>query len=452
MYTELNTKQTPRTSLRQIFRITSMQQFPLSLILALAIWCSASASHSPAIKPEKYLVGGVYDQLSIPEFRRWVDSSEHAGFTTVRILFRWSTIQKTPNSMDYSYLDQALDYVINQRKMTAIVTIWYARPVGIILPESTVQLRANFTHHQNATISFSAANQVQNVTSVFMQVVRRYQPIYSNRILGYLPVFNEFAETEYAQGKSDYSNVALSEYRKQSIGPTVLESSAIAPHIRDYEIDPIARNQDMPVFTDQFFYLFRHHALTRIISLISDSLHKFDTKARLFVQFGSIWDMPVYRGTLLFPKLCMKADAVIVDDAPKYNHPFSMDYLSSSIRNIPYGNEIDGPRHGTDSLYFAQARQSVEHGASFVFVANWSADSMGARKALFQRVRNDLIDKAILPPPITDTLSISTSEVFSKGTKNYIRLYDSLSKRGTYRIYLPLIDDISNASSATPRR
>lgn len=113
------------------------------------------------------------------------------------------------------------------------------------------------------------------------------------------------------------------------------------------------------------------------------------------LQFGSVWDvLSSSRGTFGFGRQITGFDRVVVDDAPEYDHRYSMDVTRTNTPGVPFGNELDAPcRFGcttnanqccnapTYPTYNdipagiagvdAQVSQSYERGASWVDLANW---------------------------------------------------------------------------------
>ena len=142
------------------------------------------------------------------------------------------------------------------------------------------------------------------------------------------------------------------------------------------------------------------------------------------------------RATVNFVSLCENADVIWVEDAPIYDHAFSMDYARVLIdQGKEIAQEIDGPlQNGASSgNYLSQGLTSFERGAKYLSIANWGIDdNYYAYEDVWKQIIGTWLSDD--PPAVLDrtgepTLTVPLSKVFkSKGTQTYQSKYQKLMK------------------------
>lgn len=142
------------------------------------------------------------------------------------------------------------------------------------------------------------------------------------------------------------------------------------------------------------FMAYREAALRGFLGAIRDRVHAAGGK--VIAQYGSVWDVAsATRGTFGFGSQIGGFDLVLIDDAPNYDHRYSMDYTRTNSPGVPFGNEGDSACDlaclsgdlasccdaatypaGIDVAFGitrldAQVSQSYAYGATYFDLANW---------------------------------------------------------------------------------
>ena len=424
--------------------------------------CDAGNPSAIATSPatHRYLLyGAPWGGCPDSQFKPLVDKAANVGFNGIRIVVRWHQHETKPGEYDFEALDRALDYVVKAKRLKAVVLIWLIRPADpirggkdLVLVEKDLQQDAS--GQPSSMISFNSDRAVERAAAFVKRVVVRCHERYADDILGYVTPFSQFAETEYwCQGEWGHEALSIQAYRAWLVRKygTIDKLNAfwVSTYAAFEQIQPSLKGQEPGLS----WYQFRHAALKRVIHRVASAVREGHPKARHALQFGSVFDPYIRnRTTVCFPDLCTDSHIVWVDDAPTYDHCFSMDYLRSSLPGKWICNEIDNPTQGSDTDYYRLAKESFEHGASMVSVANWpDLDVLEKRAMLFRRIARDFLAEPVPEKAPVATLKIGAREVMD-GTEAFRRQYDALSSNGRDWVRVLLEDDLSLQGEEDGRR
>ena len=400
---------------------------------------------------QRYLLyGAPWDGCAAPQFKPLVNKAADVGFNAIRIVVNWRQHQNRAGECDFAALDEALDYVVKTKRLKAVVMIWLTRPPEPIQKgNDTVllekDLQRNSAGQISSMFSFNSDHAAERAADFVERVVAHCHARYPDEILCYITPFSQFAETEYwCKGEWGYEELSRQAYRAWlaarygTIGE--LNRAWKSTYASFDQIQP-SRKGDAPGLD---WYRFRHAALKRAIHQVAAAVQKGHPEARHALQFGSTFDGLVdTRCTACFPDLCTRSHVVWVDDAAHYNHCFSMDYMRSSLPGKWICNEIDAPSRGSDEEYYRQAKESFEHGASMISVANWpDLAELEKRAGVFRSIARDFLAAPVPEKKPVATITIKASEA-RRGTGVFQRRYNELSSNGTNWVRVLLDDDVS---------
>lgn len=396
------------------------------------------------------LYGAPWDGCSTPQLKPLVDKAADVGFNAIRIVVPWSRHQTKPGEYDFSALDSALDYIVKAKRLKAVVLIWLLRPPEPIQSgKDTVltdrDLQRDSSGQISAMISFNSDRAVGCAADFVERVVAHCHKRYADDILGYVTPFSLFAETEYwCQGEWGYEEISLLAYRAwlaRRYGTIDRLNKSWKSTFASFDQIRPSRKGHEPGLS---WYQFRHAALKRAIHRVASAVRKGHPEAKHALQFGSTFDRYINtRCTASFPDLCTQSHIVWADDAPDYNHCFSMDFMRSSLPGKWICNEIDAPSKGSDKDYYRLAKESFEHGANMVSVANWpDIEVMERRAGLFRSIARSFLAAPVAEKEPVATLKIRASESM-RGTEAFQKRYDELSSNGSNWVRVLLEDDLS---------
>ena len=322
------------------------------------------------------------------EFRSIVDTVANTGFNAIKIHIPWHLIQDGNGNIDYSPFDEMLDYVINIKGLPVAVSIDFARRYGDkMLSDDEIQrdisgnLCVGDVYYKRATLSFASDSATEKAVTFYKDAVAHFDGKYGENILFYLPAFTPYCETEYwCTTQYDYSDAAIGKFRSalsEKFGNIDGLNEATGKKFASFdEVEAPACSA-----TDALgilWYNFRHAMLKNFIDRLAAAQKEAAPGSKITIQLGSVFDEATYpRCTYRFADLCENADIVWFDDAPLYDHNFSMDYVRSSLpENVLIAQEIDGPRQyaASEDAYLNQGLISYQRGAAFLSIANWDID------------------------------------------------------------------------------
>ena len=343
-----------------------------------------------------------FDVLPMNFFTSLVDRVSRQGFTTIRLHLSWFHAETVPGVYDFAPYDEQIAYIA-AKGMDVILTVDLQRKVRLSEDGTKTALDAVIdtdefqyaygadTHvpdtlYHTAMISYASTRGTDAMVRFYGAAVKHFAETFGHEVIAYAyPTFTPFCETEYwCAGAYDYS------VHMQRAFEAYL--SAAYQTVEDLNCDlgtdyPSFDEVPMPDDTDRgplgvLFYQCRHRVLKSLIDRLAAEQKSAAPQIPFAVQFGCVWDAAsVRRCTYAFADLSEHADLVIVDDAPGFDHAFSMDYVASVLSDSTkaFGNEIDGYymiENGTTTAegYIEQGLTSYRHHASVQYVANWMTE------------------------------------------------------------------------------
>lgn len=383
------------------------------------------------------------------KFKAEVNAGKKVGCNAVKVHASWQLCESNPGSYDFSQIDARLDYVIKEMRLPAALYIDLTRAVdsnnSSFISSADIQcdINGNFCTGGlgRQIISFSSAAAISQAVAFTQQLTRHCHTRYADKVLFYEPVFSPYAETEYFPSSLyDYSTNTLEIYRKwlSNRYETIanLNNKWQSEYSSFIAISPLNNFNGVVGAT---WYLFRHEMLKNAINNVADAIHLAAPGSMVSIRFGSIFDSLMYRrGTVFFSDLCTKADIVFVDDAPTYNHKWSMDLLRSSLPGKYVGNEMDGPSCANDVTYSSQISQSFEHGAKYVTIANWDAGALQQREKLFAEAANLLKEPVTAVPADAPVMQIDMPDVWRNGYGRWQNQYEEMTLNGKLAVRINL--------------
>ncbi len=338
--------------------------------------------------------------MDMGTFMRTVDSAAKKGFTTIRLHMAWHNIEAQPLRYDFRHYDNQIAY-IRAKGMDVILTLDMQRrshifdgertPCDMVLNTDEFQYRRGetepaYVHNcglEMVMISYASRKGTDYAVRFYRDAVKHFADKFGDTVYAAFPTFTPYCETEYwcTTGDFDYSS-----HMRRAFTNFL---SRIYKRIADLNRDLSADYKDfdevpMPPLSDRgtlgiLFYQCRHIVLKSFIDRLAEAHRSVTDRVLFAVQFGCVWDAAACaRCTYGFADLSEHADLVVVDDAPKFDHAFSMDYVASALtgKGKQFGNEIDGYymiENGvcTAEDYIEQGLSSYRHNATVLYVANW---------------------------------------------------------------------------------
>ncbi len=397
----------------------------------------------------------------INEFRSIVDTVVNTGFNAIKVHMPWHLLQDGDGKIDYSPFDEMLDYVINVKGLPVAVSIDFARRYGDkMLSDDEIQADMNGNlcigdvYYERATLSFASETATEKAVTFYKDAVSHFDSKFGDNILFYLPAFTPYCETEYwCTTQYDYSDAAVNRFRSslsEEFGSIEKLNEETGKNYASFdEVAPPSCGA-----TDALgilWYNFRHEMLKSFIDRLAAAQKEAAPESKITLQLGSVFDEASYlRCTLRFADLCENADIVWFDDAPLYDHNFSMDYVRSSLPdNVLIAQEIDGPRQYAASLeaYLNQGLISYQRGATFLSVANWEIDDYYYQ---YEDVFKQIVQTWLCDTPpevieITDgapTLTVKLRDMLKrKSPSGFISKYNKLLKSSD-AVKITVVDDL----------
>lgn len=410
-------------------------------------------------------------------FKQLVDRAHRQGFTTIRLHLSWFNAETTPGVYDFAPYDEQIAYIAS-KGMDVILTVDLQRKVHSLEDGTKTAVDAVIdtdefqyaygadTHvpdtlYETAMVSYASPRGTECMVRFYGAAVTHFAKHFGHEIIPYIyPTFTPFCETEYwCAGAYDYSV-----HMKRAF-ETYLSSEYAS--VDDLNLDlgteySTFAEVPMPADTERgtlgvLFYQCRHRVLKALIDRLADTQKTAAPEIPFAVQFGCVWDAAsVRRCTLGFVDLAESADLVVVDDAPGFDHAFSMDYLAGALggNGKSFGNEIDGYymiENGTTTAegYIEQGLTSYRHNAAVQYVANWMVDEpLSNYGYIFSTVAHEYLETEA-PECVSENIEeeqipVSLLRLFETGdVRDYQDDYRRISDDGEKFCRLNIHDDLT---------
>ena len=406
------------------------------------------------------------------QFQNTVDAAVESGFNAIKVHIPWSRVETVAGEYDYTPFDPMIEYVVKTKGLKVAVSIDLTRRADdtvIGLDQMQRDPAGNLCQGgsidgMRTVISFCSESAVGSAVAFYADAVERYNTLYGQDVLFYLPAFTQFAESEYwPAGEYDYSDLAKDAFRaflKEKYGDINTLNTVLGTTYADFsEVEPpsCTASDNLGVL----WYQFRHQKLKGFIDALAAAQKQIAPDSKLALQFGSHFDAAsLLRCTLAAGDLAEHADVVWIDDGPVSEHEFSMDYADAMFGpNVQLAQEIDGPHQvgATPELYLEQGMDAYSRGCTYVSIANWSIDAeFESYKWVWKQLSDTWLGEN--PPAMVNNTDVSRpmeiklSQMLRRGNPYaYISEYYNLASDGEY-VCISMIDDLTGAAVDTPQR
>ena len=423
-----------------------------------------------------------FDICPWEDFTALVDRVCRQGFTTVRLHLSWFNAETLPGVYDFAPYDGQISYIA-AKGMDVILTVDLQRKVhtredgrktavDAVIDSDEFQYANGAdtyiaeTQYDTAMVSFASTRGTDAMVRFYSAAVNHFAQTFGHEVIAYAyPTFTPYCETEYwCDGAYDYSD-----HMKRAFAAFLADTYE---KIEDLNLDLGTEYEafdEVPMPDDSergtlgvLFYQCRHRVLKSLIDRLAEVQRIAAPGIPFAVQFGCVWDAAgVRRCTYAFAELCEHADLVVVDDAPGFDHAFSMDYLASVLDGSgkAFGNEIDGYymiENGTATAegYIEQGLTSYRHGASVQYAANWMVgEPLSNYGYIFSTVAQEYLApgrQAELAPEDggEEQLHISLLKLFETGIRqDYEEDYRAITEDGERFCRICVHDDLTTRAS-----
>ena len=413
------------------------------------------------------------------QFEAYVDSMAACGIGSLRVAGQWrlKCHQCAPDTMDVNtnpapgvydfgfYFDR-LDYAVFTRGMKLMVCfnlggklpsdplaggsqpVWpeFLGDADAMMYRASPGVDLTYSFNLIRTPRIARPSTRASMLAFAGEVVRQFLARYGDAVLGFSFTLAHFGEAEYPLAGYPYfcdtSPDAAAAFRPWLAGhygtpQAVAAAWGHSPPFTSFDQIQILDGQGSPpigqapaAYLD--FMAYREDALGSFLHEVRDTVHA--NGGQVMAQFGSVWDvLSTTRGTVGFGRQVEGFDLVVVDDAPGYDHTFSMDYTRTNTPGVPFGNEADAPcqmgcttgntsqccypwpgnPYWSESLaktqFDAYFEQSYPRGATWMDLANWdNFYDDGAFAIYAAQVANAV---AMASQPVTTVVAADTQHV-----------------------------------------
>ncbi len=404
-------------------------------------------------------------------FEQIVDEAAKTGFNAIKVHIPWSRVEKNKaGEYDFAAFDDMINYVVKTKGLKVAISIDLTRRADDkIIPLDQMQYDREGNLCQGGSIdgmrtmiSFCSESAVNAAVAFYTAAVERYEALYAQDVLFYLPAFSQFAESEYwCAGEYDYSEPAIAQFHtflQQKYSNIDALNAVLGTQYTSFDqiVPPSATASDN---LGQLWYQFRHQKLKEMIDALAVAQKQISPDSKYALQFGSIYDTAsLLRCTLAAGELAELADVVWIDDGPLTDHEFSMDHAHASFpAHIMLAQEIDGPNQvaASPENYLEQGMDAYGRGCTYLSIANWEIDQ---KYRDYEWVWKKLIDTwfgndipEVIDTTKTDlTMEISLTDHLRKGTPGaFITRYYALATKGEF-VKIRIIDDLTGKTIDQP--
>ncbi len=405
------------------------------------------------------------------QFEKTVDAAAATGFNAIKVHIPWSRVESVAGKYDYSPFDPMIEYVVKTKGLKVAISIDLTRRADdqvIGLDQMQRDPAGNLCQGgsidgMRTVISFCSESAVGAAVAFYEDAVKRYDALYGQDILFYLPAFTQFAETEYwPAGEYDYSALAKNAFcafLREKYADIDALNTVLGTSYSDFsEVEPpsCTASDNLGVL----WYQFRHQKLKGFIDALAFAQKGAAPESKLALQFGSHFDAAsLLRCTLNAGDLAENADVVWIDDGPISEHEFSMDYADATFApSVLLAQEIDGPLQvgATPEKYLEQGMDAYSRGCTYLSIANWSIDAdYESYKWVWEQLASTWLGDN--PPPVIDTtdtsiqMEVKLSQMLRRGNPYaYMTEYYNIAPNGEY-VNIHVINDLTAVAVDKPQ-
>lgn len=428
---------------------------------------------APREVSERYFVYRIWNftPQTQAQFEKTVDAAAATGFNAIKVHIPWSRVESVAGEYDYAPFDPMIDYVVKTKGLKVAISIDLTRRADdkvIGLDQMQRDPAGNLCQGgsidgMRTVISFCSESAMGAAVAFYEDAVKRYDALYGDDILFYLPAFTQFAETEYwPAGEYDYSDLAKNAFRaflQDKYGDIAALNVVLGTNYSDFsQVEPpsCTASDNLGVL----WYQFRHQKLKGFIDALAKVQKDAAPESKLALQFGSHFDAAsLLRCTLNAGDLAENADVVWIDDGPISEHEFSMDYADATFApSVLLAQEIDGPNQvgATPEKYLEQGMDAYSRGCTYLSIANWSIDAdYESYKWVWEQLASTWLGDN--PPPVIDTtdtsiqMEVKLSQMLRRGNPYaYMTEYYNIAPNGEY-VNIHVINDLTAVAVDKPQ-
>ncbi len=428
---------------------------------------------APREVSERYFIYRIWNftPQTQAQFEKTVDAAAATGFNAIKVHIPWSRVESVAGEYDYAPFDPMIDYVVKTKGFKVAISIDLTRRADdkvIGLDQMQRDPAGNLCQGgsidgMRTVISFCSESAVGAAVAFYEDAVKRYDALYGDDILFYLPAFTQYAETEYwPAGEYDYSDLAKNAFRaflQDKYGDIAALNVVLGTNYSDFsQVEPpsCTASDNLGVL----WYQFRHQKLKGFIDALAKVQKDAAPESKLALQFGSHFDAAsLLRCTLNAGDLAENADVVWIDDGPISEHEFSMDYADATFApSVLLAQEIDGPLQvgATPEKYLEQGMDAYSRGCTYLSIANWSIDAdYESYKWVWEQLASTWLGDN--PPSVIDTtdtgiqMEVKLSQMLRRGNPYaYMTEYYNIAPNGEY-VNIHVINDLTAVAVDKPQ-
>lgn len=371
--------------LKERFRTAQNTNSVETLVLTLGLLIVLLSTHD-SIAGGRYYVNTVWshmhEAIELTMRAELIQVMKQHGFNALSVDVHWDSI-RPDKSYDFSQFDSVVEDALSNgldvfvRVNTSLT--WGRKPFW--LQESHLACdktgKPFIRETDNSGIPSISNREVLRQSADFYEAVARHcrERFGSGTIVCYSAAFTLYLESEYWE-QIDYSKAACSDFRWWA----KREYETIEALNRKWGTSYTSWNEvNLPTAHPTAQELYFEYCLKRFFYLMKQALKRGDSKAKLGIQTGCMWDNAPGRRTANCAKFFDHCDWLFVADAPTYPHRFTCDYLRGVAQDeVCISNEIDGPYLEilTNDRILAQGVETWEQGVNTLFICNWNLGNL----------------------------------------------------------------------------
>lgn len=331
--------------------------------------------------------------------RRLIQMAQEYGMNTVYLTVHWEKVYpNNPNQADWSRFDEQVKSAVDRgmsvalrvhltRGKSRLTGFWDWEKDGLKDQYQISQMGG----YSVTTFRYSHEPSADKAAAFLKEVTQRYKWVHDQGKLLFIATsntpeqeagypYNNFEpDTDHPKiypAIYDCSDQTAAEYRewlKEHYKKIQRLNYAWGSNYESFEqAGPyVVHWEPKESFRQRFgkdWYRFRHEQLKKYTDKLITAVKSVSPTIRYVSDYGSVQDEASgLRGTIGFPHLNERADGVKVNDAPGWDHGFSMDVIRGGMpRGAFIANEVFVPSDVDLVLAERQVNDCFRHGADFV--------------------------------------------------------------------------------------
>ena len=367
---------------------------------------------------------------SVEYAEKYAEQATALGFDGIDFVIQWKKFEPVKGEFDWSYLDSILDVFVSHDLGLSLSVLFWTEGLEW-RDELDFQMTSDgeiyvYDEMRSHFLSLNSEKNLEVIKNTLKHFAAHCDGNYKENITRWYIRTSVYAEMEYSSLVDlDYSPSALSAFKK------FLEAKYIAPSVFNshfgYSLEDWADLEGIDGVTlahkcEYDWKLFKQKTIIDISNMYTEVFKIANPQVPVSLQLSSIWDTSAsfYRG--VFDPYVLstesKVDIIQISDSPDWPHDFSIDILSSFVRDKFIAMETDGAWRGESFFegYVDQVSESISSGASYINAVNWELedlDSYGVKYlSRYKTAANNASERAI--HDVTDVILINTRDFLLK--------------------------------------